>query len=331
MPHSNIAIFIPHAGCPNMCSFCNQKSISGADKQPGFTDVQKVCEQAIFEVNDKENTEIAFFGGSFTAIERSYMIGLLEAAQPFIGEGKFRGIRISTRPDCINEEILALLKSYKVTAIELGVQSMSDEVLYANDRGHTSEDVQKAAKLIHQSGIELGLQMMVGLYKSNADLDTFTAMELIKLTPKAVRIYPVAILEGTKLAELYRKGEYIPMELETAVRLCADLLKLFQVADIDVIRLGLHASDLVESQLIGGLYHPAFRELCEGLLYRDIIAEKINGKSSKFTIEVSSKSVSKAIGQKKSNIEYFSKQGTNIRIKPSNTLVGYNINVSEDV
>ena len=331
MPHSNIAIFIPHAGCPNMCSFCNQKSISGADKQPEFTDVQKVCEQAIFEVNDKENTEIAFFGGSFTAIERSYMIGLLEAAQPFIGEGKFRGIRISTRPDCINEEILALLKSYKVTAIELGVQSMSDEVLYANDRGHTSEDVRKSAKLIHQSGIELGLQMMVGLYKSNADLDTFTAMELIKLTPKAVRIYPVAILEGTKLAELYRKGEYIPMELETAVRLCADLLKLFQVADIDVIRLGLHASDLVESQLIGGLYHPAFRELCEGLLYRDIIAEKINGKSSKFTIEVSSKSVSKAIGQKKSNIEYFSKQGINIRIKPSNTLVGYNINVSEDV
>ena len=331
MPHNNIAIFIPHAGCPNMCSFCNQKSISGADKQPEFTDVQKVCEQAIFEVNDKENTEIAFFGGSFTAIERSYMIGLLEAAQPFIGEGKFRGIRISTRPDCINEEILALLKSYKVTAIELGVQSMSDEVLYANDRGHTSEDVRKSAKLIHQSGIELGLQMMVGLYKSNADLDTFTAMELIKLTPKAVRIYPVAILEGTKLAELYRKGEYIPMELETAVRLCADLLKLFQVADIDVIRLGLHASDLVESQLIGGLYHPAFRELCEGLLYRDIIAEKINGKSSKFTIEVSSKSVSKAIGQKKSNIEYFSKQGINIRIKPSNTLVGYNINVSEDV
>ena len=331
MPHNNIAIFIPHAGCPNMCSFCNQKSISGADKQPEFTDVQKVCEQAISEVNDKENTEIAFFGGSFTAIERSYMIGLLEAAQPFIGEGKFRGIRISTRPDCINEEILALLKSYKVTAIELGVQSMSDEVLYANDRGHTSEDVQKAVKLIHQSGIELGLQMMVGLYKSNADLDTFTAMELIKLTPKAVRIYPVAILEGTKLAELYRKGEYIPMELETAVRLCADLLKLFQDADIDVIRLGLHASDLVESQLIGGLYHPAFRELCEGLLYRDIIAEKINGKSSKFTIEVSTKSVSKAIGQKKSNIEYFSKQGTNIRIKPSNTLVGYNINVSEDV
>ena len=331
MPHSNIAIFIPHAGCPNKCSFCNQKSISGADKQPEFTDVQKVCKQAISEVNDKENTEIAFFGGSFTAIERSYMIGLLEAAQPFIGEGKFRGIRISTRPDCINEEILALLKSYKVTAIELGVQSMSDEVLYANDRGHTSEDVQKAAKLIHQSGIELGLQMMVGLYKSNADLDTFTAMELIKLTPKAVRIYPVAILEGTKLAELYRKGEYIPMELETAVRLCADLLKLFQDADIDVIRLGLHASDLVESQLIGGLYHPAFRELCEGLLYRDIIAEKINGKSSKFTIEVSTKSVSKAIGQKKSNIEYFSKQGTNIRIKPSNTLVGYNINVSEDV
>ena len=187
------------------------------------------------------------------------MVELLDAAQDFIGEDKFKGIRISTRPDYINYEVLELLKSHHVTAIELGVQSMSDEVLSANDRGHTSADVRHSAKLIKDFGFELGLQMMVGLYKSAVKLDTFTANELIKLQPKAVRIYPVAILEGTKLAELYKTGEYVPMELDSAVHLCADLLKLFQDNGIDVIRLGLHASDLVESQLVGGLYHPAFR------------------------------------------------------------------------
>lgn len=331
MPHSNIAIFVPHAGCPNMCSFCNQKSISGSQKMPTFDEVQKTCEQALEQVRDKSDAEIAFFGGSFTAIERSYMISLLEAVQGFIGENKFKGIRISTRPDYINAEILGLLKSYHVSAIELGVQSMSDEVLAANDRGHTSEDVRISAKLIKEFGFELGLQMMVGLYKSSVKLDTFTANELIKLQPKAVRIYPVAILEGTKLAELFRTGQYVPMELETAVRLSKDLLKLFLSNGIDVIRLGLHASDLVESQLVGGLYHPAFRELCESLIFRDNIENSVGGKVGDLTVEVSTKSISKAIGQKKSNINYFSAKGINIKIKSSSTLVGYNIKVTEEV
>ncbi len=331
MPHNNIAIFVPHLGCPNMCSFCNQRSISGSEKAPSFTEVRAICEQASEQIKDKSDTEIAFFGGSFTAIEPSYMAGLLKTANEFVGEGKFSGIRISTRPDCISEEILSILKLYRVTAIELGVQSMSDEVLSENDRGHTSEDVRNAVTLIKKNEFELGLQMMVGLYKSSVELDTYTAQELIKLKPKTVRIYPVAVLKGTRLEELFIRKEYIPPELKAAVRQCADLLKLFQSNGIDVIRLGLHASELVESQLVGGLYHPAFRELCESLIFRDLIEAEVGDKQDSFTVEVSMKAISKAIGQKKSNIDYFLGKGIKIKIIPSSELTGYNIKVTEDV
>ena len=330
MTHSNVAIFVPHLGCPNMCSFCNQKSISGSEKAPSYDEVRAVCEQALSQVKDKSNTEIAFFGGSFTAIERDYMIGLLKVANDYIGDKKFKGIRISTRPDCINQEIIGILKEYNVTSIELGVQSMCDEVLFANDRGHTSLDVLNSSKLIKDNGFELGLQMMVGLYRSSPEIDLYSANQIIKLKPKTVRIYPVAILSGTKLADFYNQGIYKPYDLETAVRLCANLLLLYENNNIEVIRLGLHASDLVESQLVGGLYHPAFRELCENIIYRDKIEDEINGKIGNYSVMVSKNAISKAVGQKKSNIIYFKEKGINIKIRPSNE-VGYNINVTEEV
>ena len=153
--HKNISVFIPHAGCPWQCSFCNQRTITAQEKLPHAEDVRKICSQALVEMKDISDTEIAFFGGSFTAIARDYMLELLESAQEFIGEGKFSGIRISTRPDCINREILGYFKKYHVTAIELGAQSMSNTVLKANRRGHTAEQVVKSAKLIQKYGFEL--------------------------------------------------------------------------------------------------------------------------------------------------------------------------------
>ena len=166
MKHSNVAIFIPHVGCPHLCSFCNQRNISGENSIPTGEDVKNICFSAINEITDKSNAEIAFFGGSFTAIDRTYMIELLSAASEFVGKGKFKGIRISTRPDYIDDEVLYILKKYGVTSIELGAQSMSDRVLEANERGHSAEDVRKASLLIKEHGFELGLQMMVGLYQS---------------------------------------------------------------------------------------------------------------------------------------------------------------------
>ena len=207
-------------------------------------------------------TEIAFFGGSFTAIDRDYMLSLLDATKPYID--RFYGIRISTRPDCIDKEVLDILKSYKVTAIELGAQSMDDNVLLMNERGHSSDDVRRAAELIKSYGIELGLQMMTGLYGSCDDLDRYTAEEFIKLSPDTVRIYPTIVMKGTRLGELYEAGEYCPQTRDEAVEFCSELLLMFEDgAGIPVIRMGLHDSESLRRDMLDGPHHPAFRELCE--------------------------------------------------------------------
>jgi len=329
MKHSNISVFIPHVGCPHTCSFCNQRTISGKQHSPTGTEVKEICRKAFEEVKNPQNTEIAFFGGSFTAVPMDYMIELLESVQEFIGENKFRGIRISTRPDCISREILDILKRYNVTAIELGAQSMSDEVLEANERGHTVQDVVNASGLIKEYGFELGLQMMTGLYKDDSPYHTMR--EIIKINPDTVRIYPVVVLKGTRLAELYEKGEYKLIPFDEMVRICAELMYNFMKSGIKVIKCGLHASEFVERDMVAGYYHPSFRELCETYNYRTFIEsalldkyiqsdgakssdvyEKLSGKN--FVIEVNDKCISKATGQKRSNTEYFRKKGIGLKI-----------------
>lgn len=333
MKHSNISIFVPHAGCPHQCSFCNQKTISGAQRPPSAEDVHRICRQALDEVRDKKNCEIAFFGGSFTAIERGYMLELLGAARRYIGENGFKGIRISTRPDFIDGEILDILREYGVTAIELGAQSMKNKVLLANERGHTAEDVYKASALIRDYGFELGLQMMVGLYQSNLNDELDTMKKIIKIHPDTVRIYPVVVLKGTKLGELYESGEYKLIPFDTIVELCGKMLVEFDINGIEVIKCGLHASDGVEGDMAAGYYHPAFRELCESWIYRNgmeyiigdiyqvktanmgFIEKKINLlKRKSYTFAVNPSCISKALGHKRSNVEYFKKMGIDIKV-----------------
>ena len=331
MSHGNIAVFIPHMGCPNMCSFCNQRTISSTQSAPTAEEAERIIFDAYNHIadTDKHNYEIAFFGGSFTAIDRSYMLSLLKMASRYIGEKKFLGIRISTRPDCIDEEILSVLKEYGVTAIELGAQSMCDTVLTANDRGHTSNDVRKASYLIKDFGFELGLQMMVGLYKSTEMDELYTMQEIIKLKPETVRIYPVAILKGTRLAELYLSRQYSVIDFDAAVKLCAKMLETFEENNIKVIRLGLHASDNVEKDAVGGLYHPAMRELCESYIFRQKIEKEI-ARTGNYTVRVCPRSISKAIGQKKANLIYFAEKGFNIRFIQDNKLLINEIVVTEE-
>lgn len=315
MKHSNISIFIPHLGCPNTCSFCNQRTISGAQHCPTGEEVREICQKALSEVKSPENTEIAFFGGSFTAIPRDYMCELLDAAKIFVGEGKFRGIRISTRPDCIDIEVLGILKAYGVTAIELGAQSMSDKVLEMNQRGHTAEDIENASELIRAFGFELGLQMMVGLYGSTEQDEKLTMERILAIMPDTVRIYPVVVLKGTKLGELIETGEYVPFSFEKAVEISAAAMILFEESGIRVIKCGLHASEFVEKDMVGGFYHPAFRELCEGLIYRYNIQFCIGERGEgKYTIAVSPSCISRALGHKKANYDYFSQRGIEIKV-----------------
>lgn len=299
---TNIAIFIPHLACNNSCIFCNQNRISGEKRVPTLKEIEFILENA------KPNplAEIAFFGGSFTGIEEILMREYLAKAQKYIDNKKFFGIRISTRPDYINEKILNILKEYSVTTIELGVQSMNNDVLNASKRGHNSNDTVKAVALIKQYGFSLVLQMMVGMYKDNYEGVLYSADKISKLKPNAVRIYPTVVIKDTELGMLYKEGLYKPLSKDETVNLCSELLLFFEGKGIKVIRLGLHSEEGLcdGSSVVAGFYHPAFRELCESKIFLDIFKEKIPKNTEKITIFVSKGNISKAIGQNKENIIY---------------------------
>lgn len=330
MKHMNVALFVPDEGCAHRCSFCNQKIISGVSKKLSVSDIESAVETAIASNKYTNNGEIAFFGGSFTAIEKSYMIELLEKAYEYIQKGLFSGIRISTRPDCIDKNVLAILKKYKVKAIELGCQSMSDKVLKLNTRGHTEADVVSAAKLIKANGFDLGVQMMTGLYGDDDQTCIQTAEKLIALKPDTARIYPTIVLEKTHLAELLAEGEYKAQTTEQAVNLCSKLLRLFHENDIKVIRLGLHSGGGVVDGYIAGAYHEAFRELCESKLYFDKVLQTIKDEKiiqNEIIITVGSKFVSQLVGQKKSNMLKLNELGFKAEIKQDINFKKYEINV----
>lgn len=329
MKHINVALFVPDMGCPHRCSFCNQKTISGKTHVPDAKDIEKAVETALNTVDCNEG-EIAFFGGSFTAIDREYMLELLAKAKEYVDKGLFKGIRISTRPDCISDEILDILSFYGVTSIELGCQSMNDRVLSLNKRGHTAEDVVKAAEKIKKYGFEFGVQMMTGLFGDNDEGATETAEKLIALSPDTVRIYPTVVLENTELASLYEKGEYIPQSLDEAAELCAELLMMFHKEGIRVIRLGLHSGGNVEEGYVAGVYHPAFREICEGKIYMKLVLNEIkknNIKSDAIEITVGKKYVSQLTGQKKCNLKKLAEMGFKVKIVQEETEEKYKVSV----
>ena len=273
-----------------------------------------------------KEAEIAFFGGSFTAIDRDYMLSLLGAAQPFLDV--FYGIRISTRPDYIDEEVLSVLKNHGVTAIELGAQSMDNSVLELNERGHTAEDVYAASRLIQSYGFSLGLQMMTGLYGSTPEKDMFTAEQFVKIKPETVRIYPTVIMKNTALADFFSSGAYVPYTLDESVDLCAGLILLFAKADIKLIRLGLHYSDSLVENSLGGNYHPAFRELCENKIFFDSFLKKARQLDTKHvTVTLHPKSLSKFVGQKKCNLERLGAMGYTPQLRFDDTLGKYDLGV----
>ena len=306
-----IPIFVPHLGCPNDCIFCNQKSISGQAKQVTKEDVKKTIEEHLKYIKENSIVEVAFFGGSFTGIEEERQIELLSTAYEFIKAKKVNSIRISTRPDYINKEVLKRLKKYKVKTIELGVQSANDYILKKAGRGHTFEDVKKASKLIRLYGFKLGHQMMVGLPESTKLDEINTAKQLIKLKPKMIRIYPVLVIKGTELEKQYNEGTYKPLTVVQAVETCKELVKMFSKKKIDIIRIGLQPTDTISepnnenSEVVAGPFHSAFRQLVESGMWYDVIVDKIkklNAKVKEVEVIVNPQDVNNVVGQRKENI-----------------------------
>lgn len=317
MKAANIAIFVPHAGCPQNCVFCNQRGISGARCVPSDGEIAATLHAAAENLGERTHTaQIAFFGGSFTAIPRGEMLRLLRAAQPFLGTDGFGGIRISTRPDAIDGEILDILKEYGVVAVELGAQSMDDGVLAASGRGHTAAHVAAASRLLRSRGFSLGLQMMTGLPMDNDKTAMRTAQTLADLKPDTMRIYPALVLTDTALAAMWQLGRYYPQTLDDAVTLCARLLIYFTERSIPVIRLGLHDSPTLLDDLLAGPYHPAFRELCESrvLLEKTLtLLEQIP--TGEVCLGITPGSVSKLAGQRRRNLLELERRGYRPKIR----------------
>lgn len=327
--HSNISIFVPHIGCPNKCSFCNQRYITGVCKAPRAKDVTDAVEIAKSSPKyNPETTEIAFFGGSFTAINRNYMTDLLDTAYEFVKNGDVKGIRVSTRPDAVDDEILGILKQRGVTAIELGAQSLVSRVLKMNNRGHTAQDVVNASKLIREHGFELGLQMMTGLYCDSDEGAIKTAKKVIEIKPDTVRIYPTIVLKDTDLGALYDDNRYKPQTLGEAVELASKLYEMFTEAGIRVIRLGLHSIE--EKAYLAGPWHPAFSELCQSQIMLNKALKLLNEKG-RYIIYVGKSDVSKMIGQKRSNILHLESQGFYCKVKQKDGLDNLTIQIEREV
>jgi histone acetyltransferase (RNA polymerase elongator complex component) len=312
--HRNIPIFIPHLGCPNMCVFCNQRSISGKQSFDRES-VRGEIDRALATIEVGAEVEIAYFGGSCTGIDRELMIYLLDVAQSYIDapdadRARVTGIRMSTRPDYITPEIMEILSRYSVKTVELGLQSMDDVVLTKSGRGHTAADAERACAMIISAGYELVGQMMIGLPGSDLENEIMTAKKICDMGACGARIYPTVTFFGTELACMAGRGEYRMLELDDAIERSKEVLKIFEERGVECIRIGLCASDNLGdlTHVMGGANHPALGELVRGELYFERMcrladqsgARKMSDGTLIFTVPQGELSV--AIGQKRKNI-----------------------------
>lgn len=309
--HYNIPIFIPHLGCPFNCIFCDQNRIATNKQAPSPDEVRTIVSDYLITIPDdkKADIEVAFFGGTFTALPRQMQEDYLVALQPFLYSQQVHSVRLSTRPDAIDNDILNLLWDKGVRTIELGVQSLDEQVLKASYRGYTPEDVFKACELIKEYGFKLGIQLMIGLPLDNYHKDMLTSRKVAAIKPSMIRIYPTLVIQGTALDILYRNGKYEPLALNDAVEISKDMFILFQSHGIPVIRMGLQASEELRSDgtITAGPFHPAFGELVEQAVFREqarmLIKDYLkNNQESSLKIMVNPRDISKMTGNRRANI-----------------------------
>mgnify|MGYP000677158521 FL=1 len=302
-----IPVFISHQGCPHQCVFCNQDRIAGKYEEVFASDVRKIIDEYLETINSKGATiEVSFFGGTFTAIDVNKQKELLEVAREYKQKGLIHKIRLSTRPDAILPYILGYLKEYKVDIIELGVQSLDDEVLRKAGRGHSVNDVLVASKLIKEAGFTLGHQIMPGLPGDSFDIDIETTKKSIEMKPDICRIYPSLVIKDTPMEDMYNRGDYVPYSLDEAVYIRGEMLKLYNEAKIKVIRIGLQPTDTITTgkDIVDGPFHPAFRELVEGHLICETLDKKCP-KEKDIIVEINEKDISKLYTNKKQYFKRF--------------------------
>lgn len=302
---SIIPVFVPHLGCPNDCVFCNQRRISGSTVPATPKDVDNAISNAAALPRTGAKRQLAFYGGSFTAIPTAEQTALLAAAKAHLDAGEIDSVRLSTRPDAIDAVTLKRLKDYGVDTIELGAQSMCDEVLLLSGRGHTAADVETASKMIKAEGFRLILQMMTGLPGDTKERSIETAQRIIALAPDGVRIYPTVIVRDTALFDLWQAGRYKEHSVEQAVDWCAALVPLFDAAGIPIIRLGLNPTEeLSGGAAAGGAYHPALGELVKSRIMLERARQILCGvqPGSAVVLGTAAGKISQLVGQHRCNV-----------------------------
>lgn len=331
MRHINIPIFIPHLGCPNQCIFCNQRYISG-NEAFDENNVKSEIESVLSTVNSDDDCEIAFFGGSFTGIDRSLMIRLLDLAQEYVLSGRVSGIRMSTRPDYISEEIVEILKKYTISYVELGIQSMNDSVLSYLKRGHTVNDTINAIFLLKEANISFVGQMMIGLPKATIEDELYCAEQICHYGASAVRIYPTLVFKNTELEIMTHNGEYIPISCDEAVERTAKALNVFNQHNVPCIRIGLSDSENLHSSktFVAGPNEPSIGEMVKSKLYYDLICKELcDYYHSDIVIECAKGKLSQVIGNKRKNINDLRNkfQLKDIKVVENDLLTNYDIRI----
>lgn len=335
MNHINIPVFVPHLGCPHTCVFCNQHTITGQSETTTDEIDTAVCQTlSLLKEPSEHELQIAFFGGSFTAIERGKMLALLEKANYYVQNGSVQSIRLSTRPDAISDEILSILAKYSVRSIELGIQSTNEQVLLASERGHTAKESETACQKIKEYGFELVGQMMLGLPASTPETELQTAQDMICWGIDKARIYPTVVFANTALASFTENQTYTPLSVEEAVSRAATVYTLFTEHNVEVIRIGLCENEGLRSdQTIGGAHHPALGELVLNRHYLHKIMNQLQALSpppnATVLIETAPSALSQAIGQKKCNLYELEKTYPQNRILffPSHSLCGKEVKI----
>jgi len=309
-----IPIFVPHAGCPHQCVFCNQKRIGGGGTALNGESVRKMLEEGLQRT---PAAEAAFYGGSFTAIPAWQQEELLSAVAPYLKSGAISAIRLSTRPDAVDAQKVERLERFGVKTVELGSQSMCDAVLQASGRGHTACDTERAVVCLKRAGLRVILQMMTGLPGSSRETDRYTAERLIALRPDGVRIYPTVVVRDTPLFRMYTDGQYQPQTAEEAAECCAELYRMFTAADIPVLRMGLQPTEeLDRGGAVAGPYHPAFGELVKSrILYENAARLLAETDLQTVTLLVRKDRLSAMIGQKRGNLLRLQREFPEKRLK----------------
>jgi histone acetyltransferase (RNA polymerase elongator complex component) len=332
--HFTIPVFIPQRGCPFECLYCNQRAIAGRSVPPTEEEVHTIVAAHLATIPREGSViELGFFGGNFTGISSKDQERYLTAAAFYLGKGAIDGIRVSTRPDYINEESLSLLKKFGVGTVELGAQSCDDGVLKAAGRGHTFAQVRAASGLVLRYGMRLGLQMMIGLPGDTREKSLETAERFVEMKAGFARIYPTLVVRGTGLEELYREGDYRPLTLDEAISWTKEIMLFFEDRGVPVIRVGLHSTEgfLAGETLVAGPFHPSLRELVQTEIWRDLLEEVVKDKKGdQIALTVAPESIHHAIGYAGKNRNFLKEIFSRVVIKASPVFSGKQYHVSFD-